>query len=609
MLITGITLIVFVRMLSADFVMWDDDWCIYNNPGLGGLNLESIRSIFTNATVSGSWYTPLTGLRWCITYHFSGLDPFGYHLGNWLLHGLNVALVFIVLRKLLVQWLCKQGQVAAGHLRITVSAALAALVWSLHPLQVEPVAWASAGGYSQSLSFLLFSLLCYLWAHESNTTTRRRRGLLIISVISFAASLLSQPVGLGLLIVLFVLDVYLFGRLGGRKGWWKSADARHALLEKLPFVVVALAVLVINATIQIYSPIGGHSPTSLAEFGLIKRLMQAMYIWAYYLWRPWYPVNLAPVYTTLVGFKPFSPPFIASGLVVVSVTTLLVLLRRRWPLGLALGVCHLALLVPVLGVFESPHYQSDRYCLIVSICWSVLIAVWLANPKIRRFSLSIILALSVMVVTTLGVLSFRQTRIWNNSVTLFEHMLQTLGNDPYRNDIHWRLGLVLAEQGDTPRAIEHFRRTLEIIPYHPKAHYHLARALSQEGKIDEAIPHLKWVTRFRPDWIEPANNLAWLLATHKESRFYNPEEAVRLAEQACELTEYKNLSLLNTLSVAYAAAGKFPEAIATTEKALELAKFLGQSEMMKALKEQLRLYILHKRGALKTNALPEASSD
>jgi tetratricopeptide (TPR) repeat protein len=721
-----VTLATFVRVLGADFVMWDDNWCIYENPGLGGLSLENLRLIFTNKTVSSSWYTPLTGLRWSITYQFFKLNPFGYHLGNWLFHGADAVLVFLVLRKLL----SGRGAAAGNSKRITISAALAGLVWSLHPLRVEPTAWA-ANAYGQALLFLLICLLCYLRAAETHNHPAGYYRNITASVFLFAASLLSMPLGLGFVVVLFVLDVYPLGRLGGDIGWLRTAAARRVLVEKIPFIAVVLVIVLITAGLHFTSPRGGHQAVSVAEFGLLARFMQAMYILAYYAWRPWYPVHLAPVYATLVFFEPLSPLFIASALAVLGTAVALVLLRRRRPIGLAAGICHLALLAPVLGLLEHPHYPVDRYSMMVAIVWSALLAAWLVSLKRRPFVYTTLSLLSVIVV--LAALSFRQCRVWNNSVTLFEHMIHNLGNDPYRSDIHWRLGIVQAQQGNTEQAIEQLHRTLEIRPYHTIAHYYLGKvlqlqgepneiisryqqklqsepddvlshyhlgimlaqqgntdqalaqfnkvlalkpsftavyrdiaeahnglavtlsrqgrfdeavehfstalaimpdcveahsnlgyvltmqgradeaieqltealrinpnlaithyflgcALSNTGKIDQAVSQLRQALRLRADWAEPMNNLAWLLATHKDSSFYNPQEALEFAERSCRLSGYSRADFLDTLAAAYAATGRFTEAVSVARTALDLAQRQGNSQLTEKIKKHLSSY-------------------
>ena len=100
-IISLIVLVIFSGVLTADFVMWDDDTIIYKNPNLGGLSLERIYWAFTDID-SMMRYNPLTLLSWSANYHFGGLNPFGYHMVNWLLYGLNSGVLFLIIRKILL---------------------------------------------------------------------------------------------------------------------------------------------------------------------------------------------------------------------------------------------------------------------------------------------------------------------------------------------------------------------------------------------------------------------------------------------------------------------------------------------------------------------------
>ena len=155
---------------------------------------------------------------------------------------------------------------------------------------------------------------------------------------------------------------------------------------------------------------------------------------------------------------------------------------------------------------------------------------------------------------------------------------------------HNSLAGALARQGKLNEAITHFIEVVQLDPNSARAHYTLARALKNGGRIKEAITEFKETLRLRPNWVIPMNSLAWLLATHKDAKYRNPEEAIQLAERACKLTNYEKPALLNTLATAYAAADRFSEAVATAEKALELAKSSKQEELVEQIIDHLSLY-------------------
>ena len=310
--------------------MWDDDVIIYQNTNIRDFNIARLGKIFTDID-SMMRYNPLTLLGWGITYRFFGAKPFWFHLGNWLMHGLNAGLVFLVLRKLLLLAIIHRKTINVEPWKITLACGLGALLWSLHPLRVEPVAWCTDRTYCQALLFLLFALLFYLWANEPGTSTRRYCLLLMLSVVFYIVSLLSYAIGMTFFLVLIVLDIYLFRKLTLHNKWWETPANRLALLEKIPYAGAAVIIALVTVCIRIASAGVWTKPVSLAQFGLHERLWQAIYIWAYYIWRPWYPFNLSPFYTTLVTFQPFWI-FIISAILLIGIIKLAMNLQSRWPL-------------------------------------------------------------------------------------------------------------------------------------------------------------------------------------------------------------------------------------------------------------------------------------
>ncbi len=186
------------------------------------------------------------------------------------------------------------------------------------------------------------------------------------------------------------------------------------------------------------------------------------------------------------------------------------------------------------------------------------------------------------------------------------HFTHALRIKPDFTDAHNNLGAALIQQGKYDKAVMHLAEVVRLAPNSALAHLNLAQVLESEGRIDEAITHYREALRLKPGWVSLINNLAWLLATHKQTEFRNPEEAVRLAERACELTNYEEPGVLDTLAAAYATAARFPEAVATAEKALGLAQSSGQNQLKEEIQNHLRLY---KAGQPYIEPSPEVFSD
>jgi tetratricopeptide (TPR) repeat protein len=154
----------------------------------------------------------------------------------------------------------------------------------------------------------------------------------------------------------------------------------------------------------------------------------------------------------------------------------------------------------------------------------------------------------------------------------------------------FNLGIVLYQQDKNNEAINHWIEVIKLNPYHADAHNYLGMAFYKLGSINKAVQHWTEALDLKPDWTEALNNLAWVLAAVDDENLLNPAGAVRLAERAAELTGFENPDILDTLSVAYAAAGRFPEAVQTAQKALYLTQHAGDENLAKQIREHLELF-------------------
>ena len=184
--------LVFGRVTQADFVKWDDDINIYKNPQFGGLEAGRLKWMFTEFK-STRVYCPFALLTQAVVYEFFGLNPRGYHLVNLLFHMANTALVFALLCRLF-PLLGPAKWPSENQLPQYACATAGALIWAVHPLQVEPVAWATAIVYVQGTFFLLLALLGYVLFLSGQGLHPRR--FYWLSLLAFAVSLSTYPIAL-----------------------------------------------------------------------------------------------------------------------------------------------------------------------------------------------------------------------------------------------------------------------------------------------------------------------------------------------------------------------------------------------------------------------------
>ena len=162
--------------------------------------------------------------------------------------------------------------------------------------------------------------------------------------------------------------------------------------------------------------------------------------------------------------------------------------------------------------------------------------------------------------------------------------------NPGHDLAHYKLGNLLLGEGKADAAAEQYRAALAANTNLAEAHYQLATLRLPRKEAEEAIRQLQEALSLKPDWLEPLNNLAWLLATHPEAKYRNGPEAVRLAAHAVELTRNSDAEALDTLAAAYAEAGRFGEAVVTGEKAAELARKGSQEKAAASVADRSNLY-------------------
>jgi len=194
---------------------------------------------------------------------------------------------------------------------------------------------------------------------------------------------------------------------------------------------------------------------------------------------------------------------------------------------------------------------------------------------------------TVAALTVLGAATWQRGRVYVAEETLWR---DTVAKNPNNWLAHYNLGVALARLGRLQEAVGQYERALRIEPHHAETHHNLGLALEQMGKVPEAAEHYEEALRIEPNYPRALNNLAWLLATHASADGGDPIRAAALAERVCKLTDNRVATYLDTLAAAYAAAGRFDDAVGTAEKAIQLADSTAQTQLASNIEMRLELY-------------------
>ena len=611
-LIFALTVLTFSPVLQNEFVNWDDIENLLENPNYRGLGWIELRWMLTTFHMSN--YRPLTWMTYGLDYLLWGMAPFGYHLTSLFLHAASAVVFYFVALRLLS--LALPAAFSREEIAPRASAGLAALVFAVHPLRVEAVAWASARNDVLSGFLLLWTVLCYLRAVAPAQRHPIRRGWMISALGIYGLSLFAKGTGVVLPAALLVLDVYPLRRLGGAPGKWFDSPARRVWWEKGPFLLLAAAA----GLVALLAKHGAQAMRPLEQYGALPRLAQALYGLAFYLWKTMVPLNLSPLYPLPINLKPWDLTFLASGFVVLLCSVVFYLFRRRWPAGLAAWVSYVVILLPVLGFAQSgPQIVADRYSYLACLGWAVLIGSGLLRLCENRFSrrisrplLIFAVGLTATLLAGLGALTWKQVSVWRDSETLWRyaldigqessfaqnnlgfalvhrgqleesigHFRQALRIDPAFAGAHSNLGFALAGLGRVEEAIDHYREALRINPAHPNGHNNLGVTLAGLGRAEEAMGHYREALRINPAHSNAHNNLGVALAGRGrlEDGVEHFREAVRINPA--------HAAAHNNLGYALLLQGKLEEAIALFRQALRIQP--GFAEANENLRRALRL--------------------
>jgi tetratricopeptide (TPR) repeat protein len=466
---------------DQELLGWDDTTNLVDNEGYQGLTTAHLRWMVQRAHLAV--YEPLAWFLKAIEHAAFGLSARGFHLVTLALHVLSALLLLDIARRLV-----RRGWTDARPQQVETAAVSAALLFAVHPLRVEVVAWASGQSYALAGLFFLASLTAYLRYAETE-----RAAWLAAALAAYGAAGLSKSASAMLPVVLVILDVYPLRR----------PLTRRTILEKLPFFAV-LAALVVVATLA-NEDSDAANVVSLAVDERITRALQAL---VFYVSKTLWPVGLSPIYAAQPErLAVFSADTLLAAAALAAMVAVAARRRTSWPwLGAALASCF-GVLLPVLGLVQHgvPSMAFDRYTYLGTLGLEILGGVAIARiwqlPAARRAV--------VAGFTLLMVLSAEQVRVWRTTEELWRHALTVT---PEAEFILNNLGFDLMRRSRWEEAQPLLARAVALEPRDPKAALNLGVTLDNLGRTDEALGVYTSALGRLPDSAELHLNRGSLLA-------------------------------------------------------------------------------------------------
>jgi Tfp pilus assembly protein PilF len=594
--------VVFGQTLGHQFINYDDNVYVYENPRVEhGFNAGWLAWALTSNKCH-NWH-PLTWLSHTLDAEFFGPWAGGHHATSVLLHAAGVLILFLLL------WRMTE--------RFWLSAFVAAL-FAIHPLRVESVAWVAERKDVLGGLFFMLTLGAYL-AYVRRPFSLDRY---LTVIVCFVLGLMAKPMLVTLPFVLFLLDYWPLGRMGGKGDSPIFAETkigtvpepprpsfRRLIVEKIPLLLLSAA----SCVATVWAQSDAIQPLDRLPFP--SRVANAAVSYVAYLGQMFHPVDLAVIYPNRAMNLPAWQ--VAGALTLLAAITVgVVVLWRKCPYLLVGWLWYLGMLLPVIGLVQvGLQSRADRYTYLPQIGLYIAIA-WGVERLSRSWPHRVLTCglASALALLTLSMTAYEQTSYWRDSETLFRHALEctsdnviahsnlgqalrsqglydkaieqyqeALAIDPNFALVHNNLAEVLQKIGDYDGSIKECEEALRLNPQYAAAQNNLGVALRLQGKLDEAIAHFEESLRIEPNRADAHNNLGAALGIKRMVA-----EAIDHFHRALEIDPAMADAHRN-LGVALLGRGKVAEALEQFRIALVLAEKQGDRELADFLRAKIRL--------------------
>ncbi len=541
----------YIQVINYGFINYDDPIYVTENRFLqDGITWSAVKVAFVSV-YAANWH-PLTWLSHMLDIQLYRFNPGMHHLTNVLFHLVNSILLFFALKRMT---------------RDLLKSAAVAVLFAIHPLHVESVAWVSER--KDVLSAFFWMLTIFFYSRYAEKPGIKRYSLVFLAC---GLGLMAKPMLVTLPFVLLLLDYWPLGRIslrgthrsvegeatldpGASREWW-SIFVR-LIIEKIPLFILVVGAAIITFIAQK----SGGAVGSLDLIPLSARLGNAVVAYGIYLLKTIWPMNLSVFYPYSLNIPLWKVACSAAFLAGVSAVS--VFWIRRFPYLIVGWLWYLGTLIPVIGLIQVGSQSfADRYTYIPLTGIFIMLAWGLPQlfdrGKAGRFALQAISATGLVALLSL---TWLQVSYWKNDMTLFRHAIEVTQNNYLAHNI---LGKVLLMEKKYDEAVEHFREAIRIKPTYAQARVSLGITLYETGQIDAAIDQYKEAIRIKEDFVDAYYNLAVALKAKGDTA-----DAIKRYRQVLSLEPY-HAKAHNNLGYLLSQEGKYDEAIIHYRQALSI---------------------------------------
>jgi hypothetical protein len=491
-----ITFIGYLSCLQNDFINWDDGPYVFQNPHIRSLNAAFFRWAFLDF-YEMNWH-PLTWVSHALDYAVWGLNPLGHHLTNIILHAINTFLVIMLVIRLLDAFKKRtsrsEQEPFLSERSILIAAGVTGLLFGLHPVHVESVAWIAERKDLLCGLFFLLSIVTYtsyagIDASNKITPSRFFNKDYLITLGFFLFALLSKPMAVTLPLVLLILDWHPFGRIRSFRTLWSSC------VEKLPFLALSL----ISSVLTVLAQGSGGAMELMGIIPFSTRLLVAVHSLIAYLWKMLWPLELIPYYPYPRDVSLLSLESLAAIALVLGLSAGCIVMVKKQKAWLAAWGYYVVTLLPVLGVVQvGAQSMADRYTYLPSLgpfLITGLITAWAwekANALKKRRMIAKItgIAIALLLCVSLSYLCVKQIGVWKNDIDLWQSVIEKEHQKVLF--AYFKRGQAFAMRGQYDKAIEDYNTVIDSnYEEYSKVYIERGFVYLKAGHVGPAISDLK----------------------------------------------------------------------------------------------------------------------